>query len=309
MFSPLRNRFGIPGVISVIALVFAMLGGAYAASNSSGGGKASASAKAKKGPRGPKGATGPAGPAGPAGPQGPAGAKGDNGSNGSNGANGTSVANSEFSGAQGTCTEGGTKLVGTATTYACNGKKGTTGTNGKGVTVEAESTGTGNCEGRGGSSFEKEGSGVKAYACTGKEGAAGPAGPTCPGGKCLLPEGATETGLWSFSATGVSKDYATISYPLQLTSFPQFHYVKWEEQGTAKAPAECPSAEAGEPEALPGNLCVYEGGENSESTLINASIPSLVGGFLDHKSGVALSFGLTDTSKEARGAGTWAVAR
>src|SRR5258706_13999527 len=68
MFSPLSNRFGIPGVISVIALVFAMLGGAYAASNNSGGGKASASAKAKKGPRGPKGATGPAGPAGPSGP-------------------------------------------------------------------------------------------------------------------------------------------------------------------------------------------------------------------------------------------------
>jgi hypothetical protein len=85
MFSTLRTRFGIPGVISVIALVFAMFGGAYAASNSSGGGKATASAKAKKGPRGPKGATGPAGPAGAQGPAGPAGAKGDAGANGSNG--------------------------------------------------------------------------------------------------------------------------------------------------------------------------------------------------------------------------------
>ncbi len=79
MFSSLRTRFGIPGVISVIALVFAMLGGAYAANNSSGGGKATASAKAKKGPRGPKGATGPAGPAGAQGLAGPAGAKGDAG--------------------------------------------------------------------------------------------------------------------------------------------------------------------------------------------------------------------------------------
>jgi hypothetical protein len=82
MFSTLRTRFGIPGVISVIALVFALFGGAYAASNSSGGGKATASAKAKKGPRGPKGATGPAGPAGA---QGPAGAKGDAGANGAAG--------------------------------------------------------------------------------------------------------------------------------------------------------------------------------------------------------------------------------
>jgi hypothetical protein len=79
MFSTLRTRFGIPGVISVMALVFAMLGGAYAANNSSGGGKATASAKAKKGPRGPKGATGPAGP------QGPAGATGDAGANGAAG--------------------------------------------------------------------------------------------------------------------------------------------------------------------------------------------------------------------------------
>ena len=89
MFSTLRTRFGIPGVISVMALVFAMFGGAYAASNSSGGGKATASkAKAKKGPRGPKGAKGDTGPAGPAGPQGPAGAKGDAGATGATGVTG-----------------------------------------------------------------------------------------------------------------------------------------------------------------------------------------------------------------------------
>jgi hypothetical protein len=72
----------------VIALVFALFGGAYAASNSSNNGKATASAKAKKGPRGPKGATGPAGPAGAQGPAGPQGAKGDAGANGANGAAG-----------------------------------------------------------------------------------------------------------------------------------------------------------------------------------------------------------------------------
>ena len=86
MFSPLRNRFGIPGVISVIALVFAMLGGAYAANESSGGGsKASASAKAKKGPRGPRGPRGPKGATGPAGPAGPVGPKGDAGQQGPQG--------------------------------------------------------------------------------------------------------------------------------------------------------------------------------------------------------------------------------
>jgi hypothetical protein len=80
----LRNRFGIPGVVSVIALVFAMIGGAYAAGGPSGSSQATTSAKkAKRGPRGPKGATGPAGPAGlkgdagPQGPPGPQGLKGD----------------------------------------------------------------------------------------------------------------------------------------------------------------------------------------------------------------------------------------
>jgi hypothetical protein len=129
MFSPLRNRFGIPGVISVIALVFAMLGGAYAASDtSSGNSKASASAKkAKKGPRGPRGPKGPAGPAGPAGPQGASGANGKDGAPGSNGTNGVSVTGSaEPKGLN--CKEGGTKFVAAnGTTYACNGEKGKEG--------------------------------------------------------------------------------------------------------------------------------------------------------------------------------------
>lgn len=81
-----RSRFGIPGVISIIALVFAMFGGAYAASND--GGKASVSAKAKKGPRGPRGPRGPAGLAGPAGPAGETGAPGAKGAQGAQGAKG-----------------------------------------------------------------------------------------------------------------------------------------------------------------------------------------------------------------------------
>jgi collagen triple helix repeat protein len=87
MLSSFRNHFGIPGVIAVVALVFAMLGGAYAASNDGGSGS-KATASAKKGPRGPRGPRGPAGPAGPQGPAGPAGAKGDTGAAGSNGSNG-----------------------------------------------------------------------------------------------------------------------------------------------------------------------------------------------------------------------------
>ena len=131
MFSTLRNRFGIPGVISVIALVFAMFGGAYAASNSSGGGKATASAKAKKGPRGPKGATGPAGPVGPQGPagqQGAAGPKGDAGAAGANGSNGIGVTTKTFSGTKGACDEGGIEVASASPTVnVCNGLEGQQG--------------------------------------------------------------------------------------------------------------------------------------------------------------------------------------
>ena len=144
MLSPLRNRFGIPGVISVIALVFAMFGGAYAASNNSGAGKATASAKAKKGPRGPKGPAGPAGPAGAAGPAGPKGDKGDAGSNGSNGSNGTGATTETFSGAAHGCTAGGV-VVKSASPEAvvCNGKNGTNGQTGFTETLPEGKTETG----------------------------------------------------------------------------------------------------------------------------------------------------------------------
>lgn len=96
IFTRFRNRFGIPGVISVIALVFAMLGGAYAASGPAGpGGGATASAtkgppgkRGPKGPRGKTGATGQQGPAGQQGSAGPPGAKGDSGAAGKDGIDG-----------------------------------------------------------------------------------------------------------------------------------------------------------------------------------------------------------------------------
>jgi hypothetical protein len=139
MLSPLRNRFGIPGVISVIALVFAMLGGAYAASNS-GSGKATASAKAKRGPKGPKGATGPAGPAGP---QGPAGANGKDGSNGANGSNGAAGATGPTGAAGATGTAGATGAAGAAGAKGATGATGAAGLSGFTATLPSEETETG----------------------------------------------------------------------------------------------------------------------------------------------------------------------
>ena len=91
MFSTLRTRFGLPGVIATAALVFAMTGGAFAAKyliTSTKQIKPSV-LKALKGNAGPAGAPGAQGPQGPAGANGAQGATGAAGPTGATGAKGT----------------------------------------------------------------------------------------------------------------------------------------------------------------------------------------------------------------------------
>jgi hypothetical protein len=144
MFSMLRNRIGIPGVISVIALVFAMFGGAYAASNS-GSGKATASAKAKKGPRGPKGAKGATGPVGANGKDGAVGPPGAAGKNGVTGATGPTGA---------TGVAGPTGPTGVAGTTGTTGFSGFTEVLPSGKTETGDWGGTFNSEGNLSSSIQ-----------------------------------------------------------------------------------------------------------------------------------------------------------
>lgn len=84
MFSLFRNRFGVPGVIAVVALVFAMIGGAYAAS----GGLTAKQKKEVKSIAKSFQGTGPAGPKGDAGAAGSNGAPGGLGEKGATGAKG-----------------------------------------------------------------------------------------------------------------------------------------------------------------------------------------------------------------------------
>lgn len=81
MLKAIRRNLSPPTVIAVVALVFAMSGGAIAATNSAkGSAEASKHKGSKRGPRGPRGKQGPrgfVGPQGPAGPQGPKGNTGD----------------------------------------------------------------------------------------------------------------------------------------------------------------------------------------------------------------------------------------
>jgi hypothetical protein len=82
MFSRIRRHVSYANVIAVIALVFAMTGGAYAAK------KYLITSTSQIKPsvlKSLQGKTGPAGAAGPQGPQGPAGANGENGKPGKDG--------------------------------------------------------------------------------------------------------------------------------------------------------------------------------------------------------------------------------
>lgn len=84
MLNAIRRNLNLPTAIAVVALVFAMTGGAYAAkSYVTGPAKASKQAKkAPRGPRGPRGKRGPKGPKGATGPKGDAGPQGPKGNPG-----------------------------------------------------------------------------------------------------------------------------------------------------------------------------------------------------------------------------------
>jgi hypothetical protein len=92
MFERIHQKLGTAGfIISIVALVAALGGGAYAASGAlTGKQKKEVEKIAKKvgGKPGPAGAQGPAGPAGAPGAKGDAGTAGTNGTNGTNGTDG-----------------------------------------------------------------------------------------------------------------------------------------------------------------------------------------------------------------------------
>src|SRR5436853_41641 len=124
MFSILKNRLGIPGLIAVIALVFAMGGAAFAAKK-----YVITSTKQIK-PSVLKQLRGKAGPPGAPGANGTNGKDGTNGTNGTNGppgAPGKSVVTDTIDPGEQGCDEGGVsvEVEGSGTSQAiCNGTEG-----------------------------------------------------------------------------------------------------------------------------------------------------------------------------------------
>jgi hypothetical protein len=270
MFSILMNRMGIPGVISVIALVFAMLGGAYAASN----GATTSKSKAAKGPRGPKGPKGDTGPAGAQGSPGAAGAKGATGPQGNPGSNGT------------------------------NGTNGTNGADGKTVLNGATppTSGLGSDGDFYINTATDEIYGPKAAGAWGSgtslKGAAGPAGPT----ETTLPSGKAETGLWSFKSKSIGFPRVTLSFPFRLTFNPTFHYIKCTSE-SCEATTECPSTSPADPKAAAGQLCVYAVATE------NAVVPPETNDSItpDKTSGLGMEFEAIEAEETSKAWGAWAV--
>jgi hypothetical protein len=218
MFERIHQKLGTAGfIISIVALVAALSGGAYAATSPNGGGKATASAKAKQGKQGKPGKTGPAGPAGPAGAPG---AKGDAGAPGAAGTNGT------------------------------NGTNGTPGANGESVTVTTLASGSAECAEGGAKFSNKTGT---AHACNGAAGGGGGGGlPTTLGPE----ETETGAWAIQGAGEDVSFSIGSVSFPIPLTvADAEGMEAKFWVEGSAEDPA-CPGTTL-TPEADPGVLCIY----------------------------------------------------
>lgn len=134
MISRIHNRLGTAGfVISIIALVAAMTGGAYAALSSAD--KSFVKKESKKFSKQFSkqfAIAGPVGPAGPPGAPGKDGANGKDGAAGQDGADGTSPTTETFAGTKGSCTNGGiTVKSASSPVNVCNGKNGEDGEDGE----------------------------------------------------------------------------------------------------------------------------------------------------------------------------------
>lgn len=143
MFQRIHQKLGTAGfVISIVALVAALGGGAYAASGAltqkqKKEVKKIAQTEAKK-----LATAGPQGSAGAPGAKGDTGSAGANGTNGTNGSNGQSVTGEPIA-AGGACGSGVTGVkytLGSSSTNVCNGKNGANGQTGFTETLPPEMT-------------------------------------------------------------------------------------------------------------------------------------------------------------------------
>jgi hypothetical protein len=194
MFTLLRNRLGIPGIISVTALVLAMAGGAYAS-------KSVIITKLSQIAPGVQKQLKKPGPPGTPGAPGAPGAKGDSGVAGPKG-------------------DPGAPGIGTP------------GAAGKSVSVTDVSAGEPECGGRGGAILEQEGNPASASElCNGEEGSPWTAGGTLPAGAT---ETGVWSPTSAGGLIKEGETYFQISFTLPLANAPDFVAVKPGEDKSAE---------------------------------------------------------------------------
>ncbi len=300
MFSALRSRLSYANVVATLALVFAMSGGALAASKflitSTKQIKPSvlSQLKGRGGARGPVGPVGPAGPAGAQGPQGAQGAAGAGGKAGADGAAGESVVSAALNPGEAACGGlGGSKFtVGGKETTACNGAKGEPGEPGQ------------------------------------------PGQPGTTGFTKFLPKGETETGTWAALGIPPHEFYGwlvpiSFSIPLKFAITNTEHavvvrnckYVESTEvaecEASNKAAAKTCPGTVEIPKAEAGALCLYQGytklpkeaGKESHLNVIELINPALEEGLPGVSTSGTVAFIQYEGPAEAdvEIAGTWAV--
>lgn len=183
------------------------------------------------------------------------GERGEAGEAGAPGATGSSVSATALPAGNSHCASGGSQFAaGGAITYACNGAAGAPGATG--------ATGATGAKGEPGSPGEQ-----------GPQGE--PGEPWVPND--TLPEGATETGAWFYIPTAAGEvHWAPISFPVRLAAELDSEHVKIVKvgegegeatEGTAILEKYC-SGTAADPGAAPGYLCIFEG--YSEDVLTKA---------------------------------------
>jgi hypothetical protein len=127
MLQRFRDRFGTAGlIVSILALVLAVAGAAFAAGGGLTGKQKKEVTKIAKQYAGKPGAPGAQGAAGPQGAAGTNGTNGKDGADGTNGKDGVSAEATSFSGNAHGCESGGVEVKSAKpAAFVCNGKKGT----------------------------------------------------------------------------------------------------------------------------------------------------------------------------------------
>jgi len=226
VISRIHQKLGTAGfIISIVALVAALTGGAYAASGGLSGKQKKEVEKIAKKYAGKPGAPGAAGPAGAKGDPGAAGANGTDGASGDKGEKGDP------------------------------GAKGAQGDPGEIANVVELAPGNGeHCEAGGAKIFNSSGT---AYACNGEGGTGG--------GNGTLQPGQSEIGYWNvlgqsgnvveFAEPIGTVSVASITYPTPLSAAPT-ETILLSFSATQEEREKCPGSEVN-PEAAGGVLCLY----------------------------------------------------